>query len=223
MGLGFNVGHDSAGDLQALIQSAVGGIRKEVEQHMDYVRTEHVEHKTDHQIQRKMVRFWKCSSVALQATKAFFPEDADHDSDQIYYQWNKMNNLPGWWVKKVWTSEDGWLLVAKKEEFSLLIIDPPPQLDQRNLVGETISTESSIDSQSQSMAATMSKRALQSFLRLPEDALSSRPRSRSPRGDRGNVAAGSGNAQPSYANLEPIDGLMASSDQEGEATMPLAM
>lgn len=223
MGLGFNVGHDSAGDLQALIQSAVGGIRKEVEQHMDYVHTEHVERKTDHQIQRKMVRFWKCSSVALQATKAFSPEDADHDSDQIYYQWNKMNNLPGWWVKKVWTSQNGWLLVAKKEEFSLLIIDPPPQLDQRNLVGETISTESSIDSQRQSMAATMSKRALQSFLRLPEDALSSRPRSRSPRGDRGNVAAGSGNAQPSYANLEPIDGLMASSDQEGEATMPLAM
>lgn len=155
VGLGFNVGHDSAGDLQAIVQSAMGGIRKEVEQHMDYLHTEHVEHKTDHQIQRKMVRVWKCSSVALQATKTFFPEDADQDSSQIYYQWNKMNNFPGWWVKKVWTSEDGWLLVAKKEEFSLLIIDPPPQLDQRHLVEEVICTDSCIDSQKQSMAATL--------------------------------------------------------------------
>ena len=45
VGMGFNVGHNSAGDLQALIQSAMGGIRKEVEQHMDYLNTEHVEHK----------------------------------------------------------------------------------------------------------------------------------------------------------------------------------
>ena len=69
----------------------------------------------------------------------------------------------------------------------------------------------------------MSKRALQSFLRLPEDALSSRPRSRSLHGDRGNIAAGSDHTQPVYANLGPTDGLMASSDQDGEATMPLAM
>ena len=143
-----------------------------------------------------MVRFWKCSSVALRASKAFFPEDADQDSDQIYYQWNQMKNLPGWWVKKVWTSHNGWLLVAKKEEFNLLVIDPPPQLDQRNLVEETISAESSMDSQRQTMAATMSKRALQSFLRFPDDALSPRPRSRSPRGNRANMAAGSGNTQP---------------------------
>ena len=46
--------------LQTLIQSAMSGIRKEVELHMDFMGTEHVEHKTDHQLQRKMVRFWKC-------------------------------------------------------------------------------------------------------------------------------------------------------------------
>ena len=60
VGLGFNVGRDSAGDLQTLIQSAMGGIRKEVDLHMDFMGTQHVEHKTDHQLQRKMVRFWKC-------------------------------------------------------------------------------------------------------------------------------------------------------------------
>ncbi len=36
VGHGFNVGHDSTGDLQALIQSALGGIRKEVDTHMDF-------------------------------------------------------------------------------------------------------------------------------------------------------------------------------------------
>ena len=41
VGHGFNVGHDSTGDLQALIQSALGGIRKEVDTHMDFLETEH--------------------------------------------------------------------------------------------------------------------------------------------------------------------------------------
>ena len=35
--LGFTVRHDSAGDLKTLIQSARSGIRKEVDQHMDYL------------------------------------------------------------------------------------------------------------------------------------------------------------------------------------------
>ncbi len=49
VGHGFNLGQDSAGDLQSLMQSALGGIRKEVDQHMDFLETEHVEQKTDHQ------------------------------------------------------------------------------------------------------------------------------------------------------------------------------
>ena len=36
VGHGFNVGHDSTGDLQALIQPALGGIRKEVDSHIDF-------------------------------------------------------------------------------------------------------------------------------------------------------------------------------------------
>ena len=69
--------------------------------------------------------------------------------------------------------------MARKEEFSLLVFEPPRQLDQRNLVEETISSEGSMESQRQTMAATMSKRALQTFLHLPDDSLSLRPRSRS--------------------------------------------
>ena len=144
---------------------------------MDYLDTEHVEHKTEHQLQRKMVRFWKCSSVTLQESKTFYPGETEQESDQIYYQWTQMKNLPGWWVKKI------WLFVAKKEEFNLLIFDPPRQLDERNLVEETVSSEGSMESQRQNMAANISKRARQSFLHLPEDALSPRPRSRSPRGE----------------------------------------
>ena len=125
VGLGFNVGHDSAGDLQALIQSAMNGIRKEVDLHMDFMGTEHVEHKTDHQLQRKMVRFWKCSSVTLHESQVFYVGDTEPESDHVYYQWNKMKNLPGRWIKKIWHSYDGWLLVAKKEEFSLLVFEPP--------------------------------------------------------------------------------------------------
>ena len=125
------------------------------------------------------------------------------------YHWTQMMNLPGWWVQKVWLSHDGWLLVAKKEEFNLLVFDPPRQLDQRNLVVETISSKGSMESQRQNMAATMSKRALQTFLRLPEDALSPRPRSRSPRGDRGGAAAGLGNADPTYTNPGTSDGFNA--------------
>ena len=179
----FSVGHDSTGDLQVLIQSALGGIRKEVDQHMDLLETEHVEHKTDHLHQRKMVRFWKCSKVTLHSSKVYTPGDAEQDVDQIYYQWTKMQNLPGWWVKKIWLSYDGWPLVAKKEEFTLLIHDRTAPVDQRNLVEETLSSEGSIESQRQNLGATMARQALQHFLHLPEGALPARERSRSPRGE----------------------------------------
>ena len=221
VGLGFNVGHESAGDLQTLIQSAMSGIRKEVDLHADFMGTEHVEHKTDHQLQRKMVRFWKCSAVTLHENQTFYVGDTEPESDHVYYQWNKMKNLPGWWVKKIWHSYDGWLLVAKKEEFSLLVFDPPRQLDQRVLVEETISSEGSMESQRQTLVANMSKRALQTFLHLPEDALSSRPRSRSPRGDRSNMAAEIPNPIPSH----PVQAAAPanSADQDGDNTMPMAM
>ena len=173
VGLCFNVGHESAGDLQTLIQSAMSGIRKEVDLHMDFMGIEHVEHKMDHQLQRKMVRFWKCAAVTLHESQTFYVGDTEPESDNVYYQWNKMKNLPGWWVKKIWHSYDGWLLVAKKEEFSLLVFDPPRQLDQRILVEETISSEGSIEPQRQTMVANMSKRALQTFLHLPKFLISS--------------------------------------------------
>ena len=73
--LGFSVGHESSGGLQTLIQSAMSGIRKEVELHMDFMGTEHAEHKTDHQLQRKMVRFWKCSAVTLHENQTFYVGD----------------------------------------------------------------------------------------------------------------------------------------------------
>ena len=182
VGKGYCVDHDSTGDLQGLIQSALGGIRKEVDEHMDYLETEHIEHKTDHTHQRKMVRFWKCSKVSLHSSKVFTHGDSEPEVDQTYYQWTKMKNLPGWWVKKVWHSFDGWLLVAKEEEYSLLIPDNVAPIDQRNLVEETLSSEGSLDNQRQSLGSTMARQALQTFLRLPEDALSTRERSRSPRG-----------------------------------------
>ena len=119
VGRGYCVDHDSTGDLQSLVQSALGGIRKEVDEHMDFLETEHVEHKVDHAHQRKMVRFWKCSKVSLHSSKTYTPGDTEQEIDQTYYQWTKMKNLPGWWVKKVWHSYDGWLLVAKKEEYTL--------------------------------------------------------------------------------------------------------
>lgn len=50
-----------------------------------------------------------------------------------------------------------------------------------------------------------------------DDGLSPRTRSRSLGGDRGSVAAGSGNADPTYANPGPAEGLMAPLDQDGEA------
>ena len=109
VGLGYSVGHESTGDLQTLIQSAMSGIRKEVEMHMDFMGTEHVEHKTDHHLQRKMVRFWKCSAVTLHENQTFYVGDTEPDSDHVYYQWNKMKNLPGWYIKKIWHSYDGWL------------------------------------------------------------------------------------------------------------------
>ena len=121
LGKGVNIGHDSTGDLQALMHSALGGVRKEVDQHMELLETEHVEHKTDPQYQRKMVRFWKCSSVTLHPSKNYTTSDAEQDLNHVYYQWARMQNLPGWWVKKIWHSQDGWLLVAKKEEFNLLV------------------------------------------------------------------------------------------------------
>lgn len=236
VGLGFNIGHDSAGDLQNLIQAAMGGIRKEVDQHMDYMGTEHVEHKTDHQLQRKMVRFWKCTAVTIHENQVFEANDQLPESDHVYYQWNKMRNLPGWWIKKVWQSYDGWLLVAKKEEFGLLIHDVPPVLDQRSLVEETISSEGSMESHRQSLVTDMSKRALQTFLHLPEDSLVPRPRSRSPRGNRNSVASASGSAAPhplpnvnaaapQHAPVQQVEAQVPASpeDVEGDDTMPMAM
>ena len=207
MGQGFSVGHDSTGDLQALIQSALGGIRKEVDLHMDLLETEHVEHKTDHLHQRKMVRFWKCTKVTLHSSKVYTPGDAEQDFDQIYYQWTKMKNLPGWWVKNIWISYDGWLLVAKKEEFTLLIHDRTVPVDQRNLVEETLSSEGSIESQRQNLGATMARQALQQ----PEGALPARERSRSPRGQ---VAAAA-------ALTEPRESIVAAPSAEAE--MPQAL
>ena len=104
--------------------------------------------------------------------KPFMLEILNLESDHVYYQWNKVKNLPGWYIKKIWHSYDGWLLVAKKEEFNLLVFEPPRQLDQRVLVEETISSEGSMDSQRQTLVANMSKRALQTFLHLPEDCFS---------------------------------------------------
>ena len=93
-----------------------------------------------------------------------------------------MQNLPGWWVKKIWHSHDGWLLVAKKEEFNLLVHDVPAPIDQRNLVEETLSSESSIEHQRQNMGANLAREALQHFLHLPEDAIPARERFRFARG-----------------------------------------
>ena len=121
-----------------------------------------------------------------------------------------MKNLPGWWVKKIWISYDGWLLVAKKEEFTLLIHDRTVPVDQRNLVEETLSSEGSIESQRQNLGATMARQALQHFLHLPEGALPARERSRSPRGE---VAA-------AVALTEPRESIVAAPSAEAE--MPQA-
>ena len=96
---------------------------------------------------------------------------------------DKNANLPGWWVKKIWLSRDGWLLVAKKNEVSLLIHEAPRTVDQRNLVEETISSEGSIESQRQHKGAQLAQEALHRWLNLPGESLHSRDRSRSPRGD----------------------------------------
>ena len=202
VGQGFNVGHDSTGDLQSLIQSALGGIRKEIDTHMDFLETEHVEHKTDHLHQRKMVRFWKCSKVTLHSSKLYSPGDAEQEVDQTYYQWTKMQNLPGWWVKKIWHSYyDGWLLVAKKEEFSILINDRIAPIDQRNLVEETLSSEGSMEYQRQNLGANLARQALQHFLHLPEGALPARERSRSPRGEMVAAAAAEAARIPGLTTL----------------------
>ena len=215
LGNGLNIGHDSTGDLQALMHSAFGGVRKEVDQHMELLAAEHVERKTDPQYQRKMVRFWKCSSVTLHPSKNYTTSDAEQDLNHVYYQWARMQNLPGWWVKKIWHSQDGWLLVAKKEEFNLLVHDVPLPIDQRNLVEETLSSESSIETQRQNMGANMARQALQHFLHLPDDAIHARERSRSPRGYQ----------DIPYLNVAPIDigaaGLLHPNDEE--VTLPPAL
>ena len=215
LGQGFSIGHDSTRDLQALMHSAFGGVRKEVDQHMELLETEHVEHKTDPQYQRKMVRFWKCSSVTLHPSKNYTTDDAEQDLNHVYYQWARMQNLPGWWVKKIWHSKDGWLLVAKKEEFNLLVHDAPLPIDQRNLVEETLSSESSMENQRQNMGADMARQALQHFLHLPDDAIHARERSRSPRGQQ----------DLPYVNVAPIDieaaGLLHPNDEE--VTLPPAL
>ena len=215
LGQGLNIGHDSTGDLQVLMHSALGGVRKEVDQHMDLLETEHVEHKTDPHYQRKMVRFWKCSSVTLHPSKTYNLGDTELDSNQVYFQWARMQNLPGWRVKKIWHSHEGWLLVATKEEFNLLIPDVHPPIDQRNLVEETLSSESSMEQQRQNMGANLARQALQHFLHLPEDAIPARDRSRSPRG----------NQDMPYMNAAPVDrveaGLLPHNDEE--VTMPPAL
>ena len=163
VGLGFNVGHESAGDLQTLIPICY---------EWDPQGSWHA---------HGLHGYWTCG------TQNWSPITAQDGSILemlgCYPSW-KSNFLrwrhrtwiwscilpveqdeepPGWWVKKIWHSYDGWLLVAKKEEFSLLIVDPPRQLDQRILVEETISSEGSMESQRQTMVANMSKRALQPF------------------------------------------------------------
>ena len=90
VGHGLSLEHDSTGDLGALIQSALVGVRKEVDQRMEYLETEHVEHKTNPQHQRKMVRFWKCTDISLHASKAYTTGDTEQNFDQVYYQWTKM-------------------------------------------------------------------------------------------------------------------------------------
>ena len=166
------------------MHSALMGVRKEVEEHMELLETEHVEHKTDLHYHRKMVRFWKCSSVTLHPSKTYSLSDTEEDLNEVYFQWARLQNLPGWWVKKVWHSHDGWLLVAKKEEFNLLIPDTPPPLNQGELLGETLSSESSMEQQRQTLGANMAHQALQHFLHLSDDANCPRDRSRSPRGNQ---------------------------------------
>ena len=73
-------------------------------------------------------------------------------------------------------------MVAKKEEFSLLIHEEPRHVDQRNLVEETISSEGSMESQRQNMGANLARQALQLYLNLSGDSISQRDQSRSPRG-----------------------------------------
>ena len=184
------------------MHSAFGGVRKEVDQHMELLETEHVEHKTDH-YQRKMVRFWKCSSVTLHPSKNYTTDDAEQDLNHVYYQWARMQNLPGWWVKKIWHSQDGWLLVH----------DAPLPIDQRNLVEETLSSESSMENQRQNMRADMARQALQHFLHLPDNAIHARERSRSPRGQQ----------DPPYLNVAPIDFQAALHPNDEEVTLPPAL
>ena len=135
-----------------------------------------------------------------------------------------MQNLPGWWVKKVWHSFDGWLLVAKKEEYTLLIHDTVAPVDQRNLVEETLSSEGSLDNQRQSLGSTMARQALQHFLHLPENALHTRERSRSPRGE---VAAAANLAilpEAHAAEIGPREApAAAAAGSDVEADMPQAL
>ena len=220
MGRGYCVDHDSTGDLQSLVQSALGGIRKEVDEHMDFLETEHVEHKVDHAHQRKMVRFWKCSKVSLHSSKTYTPGDTEQEIDQTYYQWTKMKNRPGWWVKKVWHSYDGWLLVAKKEEYTLLIPDKLIPVDQRNLVEETLGSEGSLDNQRQSLGSNMARKALQHFLHLPENALQDRERSRSPRGEAAAAANVGIPPERQVAEIGPRDAPAAAASSDVEEDMP---
>ena len=125
-----------------------------------------------------------------------------------------MQNLPGWWVKKIWHSYNGWLLVAKKEEFNLLIPDIPVPIDQRSLVEETLSSESSMEQQRQNMGANMARQALQRFLHLPDGTLPARERSRSPRG-------GPGAADLVAAPLDRADEMLNPAGEE--VTMPQAL
>ena len=54
----------------------------------------HVEHKMDHQFDRKMVRFWKCSAVTLHESKAYAMGDHEQDPDQgIQISQNQIYNI----------------------------------------------------------------------------------------------------------------------------------
>ena len=98
VGLGFNVGHDSAGDLQTLIQSAMGGIRKEVDMHMDFMGTETCgTQKLIINYSARWFDFGNASAVTLHENQTFYVGDTEPESDHVYYQWNKMKK-PSWLV-----------------------------------------------------------------------------------------------------------------------------
>lgn len=173
----FDVNHPSAPNVQSVVQAAFGGLRKELEKHTGFLHTEHVQYKTDHALGRKMVRFWTCISVTAHPHRVW-DETENHDADQIYYDWSKLYCLPPWEIKKVWVSNDGWLLVARPEENQLLApTHPAIQLDQNSLLVETIQSESSHEEERSGLASSMAQQVIDHL--VPR--AMARERSRSPR------------------------------------------